>query len=161
MRWLIRGLIGLLLLIAAGPVVLFGGAGPIGPLPGGALWGEMREPAQDWSFTDAIGEIELQTHVGPLPWSVTTWVLSSEGELFVAAGNCDRVWTHRVMEDPDIHLRISGVVYEMRAWQETDRTVSARLAPVVLSKYMGVTVDTANWIAEEQIGCIFRIEPRS
>ena len=161
MRWLVRGLLGLSLLLVLGVIVLFGGAGPIGVLPGGVLWGETYEPAQDWSFTDSIGEIQLQTHVGLLPWSVTTWVMSSEGELFIAAGNCDRVWTHRVMEDPDVRLRISGAVYEMRARQETDRAVSARLAPVVLAKYMGIAVDTANWVESERTGCIFRVEPRS
>ena len=161
MRWLARGLLGLVLLPVLGFAVLFGGVGPIGPLPGGVLWGETREPAQDWSFADAIGEIQVQTHVGPLPWSVTTWVLSSEGELFIAAGNCDRVWTHRVIADPDIRLRISGVVYEMSARQETGRALGARLAPVVLAKYTGIAVDSANWIEAEQTGCVFRVEPRS
>ena len=101
--------------------VLFGGVGPIAFVPGGALWGETREPPEDWSFTDGIKEIQVQTHVEPLPWSVTTWVLSSEGELFLAAGNCDRVWTHRVMDDPEIRLRIDGIVCEIQARRETNR----------------------------------------
>ncbi len=161
MHLLGRGLLGLLLLLALGLAALFGGVGPIGPLPGGVLWGETLEPAQDWSFTDSVGEIQVQTHVGPLPWAVTTWVMSSEGELFIAAGNCDRVWTHRVMRDPDVRLRISGGVYKMRARHETDRAVGARLAPVVLAKYMGIAVDAANWVRGEQTGCVFRVEPRS
>ena len=161
MRWLVRGLLGLLLLFTVGLAALFGGAGPIGPMPGGVLWGETREPARDWAFTDSVKEIQVQTHIGPLPWSVTTWVMSSEGELFIAAGNCDRVWTHRVIGDPDIRIRISGAVYEMRARHETDRAIGARLAPVVLAKYSGIAVDTANWIEGEQTGCVFRVEPRS
>ena len=161
MRLLVRGLLGLLLLPVLGFIVLFGGVGPIGPLPGGVLWGETREPARDWSFTDSIDEIQLQTRVGLLPWSVTIWVMSSEGQLFIAAGNCDRVWTHRVVRDPDVRIRISGDVYEMRARQETDRAVGARLAPIVLAKYMGIAVDTANWIEGEQTGCVFRVERRS
>ena len=161
MRSLVRGLFGLSLLLVLGLVVLFGGAGPIGPLPGGVLWGGLQEPAQDWSFTDSIKEIQLQTRVGPIPWAVTTWVMSSEGELFIGAGNCNRVWTQRVMQNPDIRIRVSGAVYEMRALHETDRGVGARLAPVLLAKYMGVAVDTANWIEGEQVGCVFRVEPRS
>ena len=161
MRWLVRGLLALALLPALAFVVLFGGVGPVGPVPGGVLWGETREPARDWSFTDGIGEIQVQTHVGLLPWSVTTWVLSSEGELFLAAGNCDRVWTHRVMADPEIRLRIAGVVYEMSARRVTGRELGARLAPVVLAKYTGIAVDSANWIEGEQRGCVFRVEPRS
>jgi hypothetical protein len=161
MRWLVRLVVGTLLVALAALGALFGGVGPLGFVPGGVLWGETAEPVADWSFTDAIGEIQVQTHVGPLPWSVTTWVLASEGELFIAAGNCDRVWTHRVMDDPDVRLRIDGVLYEMRAREETDRAVAARLAPIVLAKYIGIAADTANWVQGEQNGCIFRVEPRS
>jgi hypothetical protein len=161
MRWLLRGLVGLLALILLAFAALFGGVGPIAIVPGGALWGETREAAADWSFTDRIKEIQVQTHVASLPWTVTTWVLSSEGELFLAAGNCDRIWTHRVMDDPEIRLRIDGIVYEMQARQVSDEATGARLAPVVLAKYFGIAVDSANWIAEENEGCLFRVEPRT
>ena len=160
MRWVLRGLVGFLVFDVLAFGVLFGGVGPIGPIPGGALWGEQRAPVEDWSFTDAIKEIQVQTHVGPLPWTVTTWVLSHDGELFLAAGNCDRIWTHRVMDDPEIRVRIDGVVYELRAAQETGRAVGAVLAPVVLAKYMGIAVDSANWIEGENSGCVFRVEAR-
>jgi hypothetical protein len=161
MRWLARGAIAVPVLAVLGGAALFGGVGPIAAIPGGALWGERREPARDWSFTDAIAEIQVQTHVGPLPWAVTTWVLSSDGELFIAAGECDRVWTHRVMADPEIRLRIDGVVYEMRVRRETDPQVSARLAPVVLHKYFGIAADSARWMPGATNGCVFRVEPRA
>ena len=161
LRWLIRlgGLAVALPLL--GLVALCAGAGPLGPIPGGALWGPVREPAADWSFTDAIAEIEVQTHVGPLPWTVTTWVMSSEGRLFLGASECDRVWTRRVMDDPQIRLRIDGVVYEMEAHVTTDRALGAKLAPVLLHKYMGIAVDSANWIEGASDGCVFRVEPRA
>ena len=162
MRWLVRIPLALVLVVVLAFIVLFGGAGPIAFVPGGVLWGETLEPAADWSFTDSIKEIQVQTHVGPLPWSVTTWVLSSEGELFLAAGSCNRIWTQRVLDDPDIRVRIDGAVYEMRARPATGRELGARLAPVVLAKYMGIAVDTANWIEVEQPdGCIFHVEPRT
>ncbi len=161
MRWLTRAGLAVLLLAGLGAVSLFGGVGPIAALPGGVLWGEVREPPADWSFTDAIAEIQVQTHVGPLPWSVTTWVLADQGELFIAASECDRVWTHRVMADPEIRLRIDGVVYEMRARPETDRAVGARLAPIVLHKYFGIAADSASWIQGATNGCAFRVEPRT
>ena len=136
--------------------------GPQGILAGAPLLGTVSErPIDDWSFTDAIGEIQVQTHVGLLPWSVTTWVLSDAGELYLAAGNCDRVWTHRIQSDPEIRLRVEGIVYEMQARQETDRALGARLAPIVLHKYMGIVVDSANWIEGATKGCVFRVEPRS
>jgi hypothetical protein len=160
MRWLARGVLVLVILAGLGAVALFGGLGPLAFVPGGVLWGEVREPPEDWSFTDAIGEIQVQTHVGPLPWSVTTWVLSEGGDLFVAAGLCDRVWTHRVMADPQVRLRIDGVVYEMLAHQVTDRAVGARIAPVVLHKYMGIAADSARFVQGETKGCVFRVERR-
>jgi hypothetical protein len=159
-RWLVRSVLAVLTLALLGAVALFGGLGPLAMVPGGVLWGEVREPPADWSFTDAIGEIQVQTHVGPLPWSVTTWVLAEGGELFIAAGYCERVWTHRVMADPEIRLRIDGVVYEMLAHPVTDRDVGARIAPVVLHKYMGIAADSAQFIQGRTQGCVFRVEPR-
>jgi hypothetical protein len=161
MRWLVRACVALVLLALLAGTVLFGGLGPLAMLPGGVLWGERREPPSDWSFTDAIGEIQVQTHVGPLPWSVTTWVLADGDELFLAASECDRVWTHRVLADPEIRVRIAGVVYELRARPERDPAVAARLAPIVLHKYFGIAADSATWIPEETTGCVFRVEPRA
>jgi hypothetical protein len=160
-RWLGRAALAVLGLALLGGVALFAGLGPIAMIPGGALWGEVREPPLDWSFTDAIAEIQVQTRVGPLPWAVTTWVLADGRELFIAASECDRVWTHRVMADPEIRLRIDGVVYEMRARPETDPAVGARLAPVVLHKYFGIAADSARFVPGETSGCVFRVEPRT
>lgn len=160
MRLLLRGLLGLVALLVLVLAALFGGAGPLAFLPGGVLWGERRTPPADWSFTDAVREVQLQTHVGPLPWSVTTWVLSSQGELFIGASECDRVWTRQVRADPRIRLRVQGVVYEMQARAENDRGVGARLAPVLLQKYLGIASESANWVEGESTGCMFRILPR-
>jgi hypothetical protein len=161
LRRALRGVAALLLLTLLAGAALFAGVGPLDFVPGGWLWGPVREPVQDWSFTDAIAEIQVQTHVGPLPWSVTTWVMSEGGGLFLGASECDRVWTHRAMEDPEIRLRIDGVVYEMRAHVAGDAALGARLAPVVLHKYFGIAADTARWIEGETTGCLFRVEPRS
>lgn len=162
MRWLLRIVLGLLALAALAALLLFGGVGPIAFLPGGHLWGEVAPPRGDWSFTDAIGEIQVQTHVGALPWSVTTWVLADDrGDLYLAASNCDRVWTHHVQADPDVRLRIDGTVYELRATPEASPEVAARLAPVVLAKYLGIAADSARWVRGETNGCVFRVEPRS
>jgi hypothetical protein len=161
LRWALRGLLALGLLALLAAAALFGGAGPLAFVPGGHLWGPLREPAQDWSFTDAIAEIQVQTHAGPLPWSVTTWVMSDQGKLFLGASECDRVWTHRVMDDPEIRLRIDGVVYEMQAHVTNDPALAERLAPVILSKYFGISADSARWIEGETTGCLFRVEPRS
>jgi hypothetical protein len=161
MRLLTRFVAGILGLLVLALVLLFGGVGPITFLPGGWLWGELREPPADWSFTDAIAEIQLQTHVGPLPWSVTTWVFSEQGDLYVGANDCDRVWTHRVMADPEVRLRVDGAVYELRAEMVTNPAIAARLAPLTLHKYFGIAAESAEWIPGESPGCMFAMGPRS
>ncbi len=161
MGCLLKG-IGALLLVA---LVLFGallgGLGPLEYLPGGVLWGPVREAPEDWSFTNAVAQVELQTHVGPLPWAVTTWVMADGADLFIGASECERIWTHRVMEDPEVRVRIEGDVYELRARLVEDRAVTARIAPILLSKYLGITADSANWIEGRSTGCVFQLEPRS
>ena len=161
MRWLLRIAVGIAGLLVLALVLLFGGVGPITFLPGGWLWGEVREPPADWSFTDAIAEIQVQTHVGPLPWSVTTWVFSDEGALYIGANACDRVWTHRVMADPEVRLRIDGSVYELQAHVVTERATAARLAPLTLHKYFGIASERADWIPRENPGCLFAVGTRS
>ena len=160
LRWLGRAAAGLFGLLVAGVVAWFSGIGPWAVIPGGVLWGEVRDPPADWAFTDSIAEVQVQTHVGPLPWSVTTWVLSHQGRLFLAAGECERVWTRRVKADPEIRVRIDGTIYELRADHVTDRALGAALAPVVLHKYMGVAVETGNWIEGATNGCVFAVSPR-
>jgi hypothetical protein len=161
MRWLARALVAVLVLVAFGGFALFGGLGPVAFLPGGWLWGERREPPADWSYTDEIKEVQLQTHVGLLPWSVTTWVMSSDGELYIGASECERVWTHRVMADPNIRVRIDGAIYELRAREVTDLAVAGRVAKVTMHKYFGIESESANWIEGKNEGCLFRIEPRT
>ena len=161
MGCLLKG-VGLLLLAALVVLgALFGGVGPIEYLPGGILWGPVQEPPDDWSFTDSVAQVELQTHVGPLPWSVTTWLMADGADLFIGASECDRIWTDRVKEDPEIKVRIDGTVYELRARLVEDRAVTARVAPIVLHKYFGIEVDSANWIEGETSGCMFQVEPRT
>jgi len=161
MRHVARAAIALASLVGLAALAWFGGLGPRAAIPGGVLWGPLAEPPADWSFTDAIAEIQVQTHVGPLPWSVTTWVLSHDGDLFIAASECDRVWTGRVKADPEIRLRVDGTLYEMRARPEADPALGAQLAPVVLHKYFGIAAEAAHWIPGATRGCIFRVEPRS
>ena len=49
----------------------------------------------------------------------------------------------------------------MRAEISTDRALGAALAPVLLHKYLGIAVDSANWIPRKNTGCVFRVGPRA
>lgn len=162
MRWLRRLALGLAALVVIALVVWFGGAGPRGPLAGGWLWGEVVDPpAGGWSFTNGVREVQLQTHVGPLPYSVTIWNLSDGDAFYVPSGDCSRRWVRSVLADPDVRVRIQGKVYLLRARQVTDPETSARLAPVLLEKYFGIRAEQASFKREDRKGCILELEPRS
>jgi hypothetical protein len=161
-RWLRRLALGFVALAVAAAVVWFGGLGPRGPIAGGWLWGEVVETrVDDWSFTNSVREVQLQTSIGPLPYSVTIWNLSDGPGFYVPSGDCSRRWVRQVLADPDVRVRIDGKIYPLRARQVNDAETSARLAPVLLEKYFGIRAESASWKGEERRGCILRLEPRS
>lgn len=93
---------------------------PSGERPGLWLSGEVdRQPVGDWSFTDGIEEIQIETRTRyGLPHSVTIWCVAIEGALYVGASSPDfpkeRFWVRNVRRDPDVRLRIDGRIYERR-----------------------------------------------
>jgi hypothetical protein len=93
---------------------------PSGERPGFGISGETaREPVSDWSFTDGVEEILIETRTGyGLPHSVTIWCVSIDGKLYVGASAPDfpkeRRWVRNVRRDPDVRLQIAGRIYERR-----------------------------------------------
>jgi hypothetical protein len=93
---------------------------PKGARPGFGISGELStETVADWSFTDEIEEIVIETRTWyRLPHSVTIWCASIDGELYVGAGFPDypkeRHWVTAVKRDPNVRLRIAGKLYERR-----------------------------------------------
>lgn len=159
-----RSLVAAAMAIVAAPglalLVWFGGLGPRAVLPGGFLWGERAPIPHDWSFTDRVGQVQLEVRLGGiLPWSVTTWVFSDGPHLFIDASECDRVWTYTVREHPDVRVRIDGRIYPLRMVREESPEASAVVAPILLQKYMGITVASARFDPAGP-GCLFRLEPR-
>ena len=99
---------------------------PKGERPGFGISGELKtEAVTDWSFTDDIEEIVIETRTWyRLPHSVTIWCVSIDGALFVGAGFPDfpeeRHWVSAVKRDPNVRLRIAGKIYERRLELITD-----------------------------------------
>lgn len=130
---------------------------PLGPFAGGRLAGEVvSEPVADWSFTDDVRTIKLETRPDD-PYSVTTWVLHRDGHLYVPCGEPEqRTWVANVKADPRVRLKIAGRIYERRALRVTGpdelRAAFDRLAEKYeLDPLMAAGMATA-WI--------FRMEPR-
>ena len=114
LRWLLRIVAGLVVLVA----VLFLGArlhdGPLGPIPGGPLEAGAlaSEPVGDWSFAKDIGEIELQ--LVSQSRSRTTWILVNEGQAYVPCSlgfPPGKSWYEAAAKDGRAILRIDGKRY--------------------------------------------------
>jgi hypothetical protein len=161
---------GLLVLVGIALAAWFGGLGPWGPFPGGILWGEpARERVSDWSFVDGVGEVQVQTRLGPLPWSVTTWALTHEGRLYLPSRNCfEKRWVKNLLERPDVRVRVQGRLHDLRAVRDEDPALGEALLRQMLVKYLGIEAEDPRSLAGEPgegetraYGCLFRMEPRS
>lgn len=86
-------------------------------MPGLWINGEpVTSPVADWSFTDKIPQIKIQTQTPYLlPHSVTIWCTVYKGNLYVTSYR-GRQWVEDIIRDPHVRLKIADQVF--------DRTVS-------------------------------------
>jgi hypothetical protein len=148
---------------------LLGAIEPYGPIAGGRLRGEEATALPtDWSFVDRVAEVQVETRLGPLPWSVTTWVFSHAGRLYLPARNClAKRWVKNLLADPDVRVRVEGRLYALRAVREDDPEVGRALLVQMLAKYLGIEAEDPTPVADTspEAGaraylCAFRMEPR-
>ncbi len=92
-------------------------------MPGLWLKGEpVTTPVNDWSFTDNIPQIKIQTQTRfLLPHSVTIWCAVYNGNLYVTSYR-GRQWVENIVRDPHVRLKIADKVF--------DRTLSMVNDPV-------------------------------
>jgi hypothetical protein len=78
----------------------------------------------DWSFTDKVPNIKLQTESWyGLPHSVTINCLSYNGQLYVSSvfpAGTPRSWNDNVMRDPHVRVKIGNNLYDRTMVQVTD-----------------------------------------
>jgi hypothetical protein len=149
---------------ADGPSVLF---------PGGALVsGELYHGVEpDWSFTDAVVTIELQTH-SPAS-SRRIFVMESGGKVYVPSGYMKsflgrlwKDWAFDVEAGSKLAVaRINGVRYERELVRVTDPSVIAGVAKKLAQKYAGGDTPDAVAQVEKNVAdgdtWIFEMAPRS
>ena len=114
---------------------------PKGERPGFGISGELTtEAVTDWSFTDDIEEIVIETRTWyRLPHSVTIWCVSIDGDLYVAADYPnypdESHWVSAVRRDPNVRLRIAGKIYERRLEPLTDSKITDSIDRAFGRKY--------------------------
>ena len=135
----IAGFVGFWVLkLAVAGVFIFAGCGPIGPIPGGALSGEVGPvTVADWSFAEGVENAQLETRPAD-PHSVNTWFATVGDQLYVPTSMIlgpnypeGRSWVSHVAEDDRVRIRLGDLVFERRAVRVADNSpeyTSARLA---------------------------------
>jgi hypothetical protein len=103
------------------------GLGPHGRTPGLWLKGNVvTTPVTDWSFTDKIPVVQLQTQTWYLlPHSVNINCLDYNGQLYLVSvypAGTTHAWNGNVIRGPHVRLKIGEQIY--------DRTVSLVTDPV-------------------------------
>jgi hypothetical protein len=100
-------------------------------------------PVTDWSFTDQVSQVEVQTRSRFLiPHSVTTYCVSLNGQLYVdsfyPAGveyPHGRSWNENVARDPHVRLKIGSNLYDVTLVHDTDPADKAAVLQLVAKKY--------------------------
>ncbi len=110
-------LVGLYLLARFVPVE------PVDRRPGLGLTGPVADArATDWTFLQGLTEIEVETR-GTLgiPHSVTTVLWRAGDHLYIPCKACDtKRWPGNVAADPQVRIRVRGIVYPMRMQRVAD-----------------------------------------
>jgi hypothetical protein len=123
-------------------------------LPGLWLKGErVTSPVTDWSFTDKVQQIKIQTQTPfLLPHSVTIWCAVYNGNLYVSSYR-GRLWVEDIIRDPHVRLKIADQVYDRDLSVVNDPAEKAAVLQAKGKKYPQwkvPAVDTAT---------VFRIVP--
>jgi hypothetical protein len=81
--------------------------------PGLWLAGELvTTPVSDWSFTDKIQTIKIQTQTPfLLPYSVSIWCAVYKDNLYVTSYR-GRRWVEDIIRDPRVRLKIGDQLFE-------------------------------------------------
>ena len=143
-------------------VVAFGCGGPLGPISGGALSGEVKPAPSDWGFAADIEEVQLETNPAA-PRSVTIWIAVKDRALYISSSlirgpmlPTEREWVRDVVADERVRLQIEEAVYELRAVRVVDEAEAAAARAVLEAKYeLGADdIDPAREV------WVFRLEAR-
>ena len=116
------------------------GLNPHDRIPGLWLTGDLvTTPVSDWSFTDKVPTIKLQTQSRfLLPHSVTINCLAYKGQLYVSSTyppGAPRSWNENVRRDPRVRIKIGDKLYDRTLVLVTDPAEKDGVVQVREKKY--------------------------
>ncbi len=122
--------------MAAGPFALacLFGCGPILLLPGGQLSGPVEALPADWSFSDEVSTVQIETRPSD-PYSINIWAVGLGSHLYIHAGANRSRWVENLMADPLVRVRIAGKIYPLTAVRVEDSAEFATFADAYKKKY--------------------------
>ena len=115
-------------------VAVAGCGGPFVLLPGGALEGPTLAAPADWSFTDAVSTVQLETNPAD-PYSVNIWAIGLGEHLYVHAGANRSTWVEHMEADPKVRVRVNDSIYELAAARVADQAEFDRFSDAYERKY--------------------------
>jgi hypothetical protein len=123
-------------------------------VPGLWLKGEpVTTPVSDWSFTDQIPQIKIQTQ-SPfiLPHSVIIWCAVYNGNLYVTSYR-GRQWVENIVRDPRVRLKIGDKVFDRTLSLVDDPAEKAAVLEAKGKKYPQWKVPAVS------VATVFRVNP--
>ncbi len=111
-----------------------GCGGPFVLLPGGALEGSLVATPDDWSSTNAVDTVQLETRPAD-PYSVNIWVIAIGESLYVHAGANRSTWVENMEADPNVRLRVNDSIYELVASRVEGQDEFDRFSDAYEQKY--------------------------
>jgi hypothetical protein len=101
---------------------------------GGKLDGTLTRTPQNWSFTDAVKTVQLETQPSE-PYSVNIWVVAVGPVLYVHAGDNRATWVEHLEVESNVRLRIERKLYELVAMRVEDNDEFALFSDAYEEKY--------------------------
>lgn len=120
------------------------GVHPKDQRPGLWLKGHLVEAEViDWSFTDSVKEIYIQTNTRYfIPHSVTAYSATHNGNYYIMSAYYDggsfpdaRAWNRNIVRDPRVRLKIGDDVFDQKISYTTDEPLRQGVYKSFLSKY--------------------------
>jgi len=110
-------------------------------------------PVADWSFTEKISEIKIQTQTPfLLPHSVTIWCAVYNGNLYVTSYR-GRLWVEDIVRDPSVRLKIGDQVFDRTLSIVDDPAEKAAVLQAKGKKYPQWKVPSVS------VATVFRVNP--